>query len=97
MSSSYWCQWFVSTKPINTKATNITSTASINCHSKKVRDCHIFFAFSFISNHITIDNYYCLLSLCKAKMHWCTNNIKMGNNEIKNVCIKNYMVIIMMT
>ena len=28
----------VSTKKINTIATNVTSTASINCHSKKVRD-----------------------------------------------------------
>ena len=30
----------VSTK--KTIATNVTSTASINCHSIKVRDCHIF-------------------------------------------------------
>ena len=28
----------LSTKKTNTMATNITSTASINCHSKKVRD-----------------------------------------------------------
>ena len=28
----------VSTKKINTIAANVTSTASINCHSKKVRD-----------------------------------------------------------
>ena len=25
----------------NTIATNVTSTASINCHIKKVRDCYI--------------------------------------------------------
>ena len=31
----------VSTKMTNTVATNVTSTASINCHSKKVRDCYI--------------------------------------------------------
>ena len=31
----------VSTKKTNTIATNVTSTASINCHSKKVRDCYI--------------------------------------------------------
>ena len=30
-----------STKKTNTIATNVTSTASINCHSKKVRDCYI--------------------------------------------------------
>ena len=28
-------------KKTNTIATNITSTNSINCHSKKVRDCYI--------------------------------------------------------
>ena len=31
----------VSTKKTNTIATNVTSTASKNCHSKKVRDCYI--------------------------------------------------------
>ena len=31
----------VSTKMTNTIETNVASTASINCHSKKVRDCYI--------------------------------------------------------
>ena len=31
----------VSTKMTNTIATNVTSTASINFHSKKVTDCYI--------------------------------------------------------
>ena len=31
----------LSTKKINTKATNVTSTASINWHSKTVRECYI--------------------------------------------------------
>ena len=31
----------VSTKMTNTIARDITSTASINCHSKKVKDCYI--------------------------------------------------------
>ena len=31
----------VSTKKTNTMATNVTTTASINCHSKKVRYCYI--------------------------------------------------------
>ena len=31
----------VSAKMTNTIATNIVSTASLNCHSKKVRDCFI--------------------------------------------------------
>ena len=31
----------VSTKKTNTMATNVTITASINCHCKKVTDCYI--------------------------------------------------------
>ena len=31
----------ISTKKTNTIGTNVMSTASINCHSKKVRDCYI--------------------------------------------------------
>ena len=30
-----------STKITNTIVTNVTSATSINCHSKKVRDCYI--------------------------------------------------------
>ena len=30
-----------STKMTTTIATNVTSTASINCHCKKIRDCYI--------------------------------------------------------
>ena len=32
---------FASTKKTNTIATNVTSTASINCHSKKVSGCYV--------------------------------------------------------
>ena len=45
--------------------TNVSSTTSINCHSKKVRDI----AYNFISDHITTDNYYHLLLLCKTKRY----------------------------
>ena len=31
----------VSTKKTNAIATNVTSTASINCHSKKVSGCYV--------------------------------------------------------
>ena len=31
----------ISTKKTNTITTNVTTTALINCHSKKVRDCYI--------------------------------------------------------
>ena len=58
----------VSTKKIYITATNVMSTASINCHNKQVKDCYIF-AYRFISDNITIDSYYYLLSLCKTKKH----------------------------
>ena len=55
----------VSTKMINTTETYITK----NCHGKKV--VSLYFDYSFISNHITIDQvllitYYYLLSLSKT-------------------------------
>ena len=54
----------VSTKKENTISTNVTSTASINSHSKTSNRL-LYFAYSFISNHIITDNYYYLLSLWK--------------------------------
>ena len=42
----------VLTKMTNTKATNVSK----KCQSKKVRV--LYFAYSFISDHITIDNYF---------------------------------------
>ena len=54
-----------------TIGTNVTSTASINCHSIKVKRL-LYFTHPFISNDISTDNYYYLLSLCKTKR----NNIK---------------------
>ena len=58
----------VSTKAKNTIATNVTSTASINCQSKKVRDCYILHIvlLTIISLLIVIINCY---SLCKTKRH----------------------------
>ena len=56
-----------SNKRTNTIAINITSTASINYHSKK--KILLYFAHSFISDHIIINNYYYLLSLCKTKRY----------------------------
>ena len=57
----------VSSKMTNVIATNVMSTASKNCHSKKKR--LLYFAYNFITDHVTIDNYCYLLSLCKTKMH----------------------------
>ena len=52
----------LSIKETKTIVTNVTSTASISYHSKKVRDCYILHR--SIINHITIDNYYYYLLLC---------------------------------
>ena len=51
----------LSIKETKTIVTNVTSTTSISYHSKKVRDCYILHG--SISNHITVDNYYCYLLL----------------------------------
>ena len=51
----------VSTKRTNTIATNLP----INSDHNKVRH-KIDFAYNFIIDHITINNYYYLLSYCKA-------------------------------
>ena len=56
----------VLTKKTNSIATNVTSTASVNCHIKKSKRL-LYFAQSSISNHITINNYYYLLLSCKGK------------------------------
>ena len=75
----------------NTKAINVTNTASINCHSKKVRDIFyitiylpilrymLYFTYRFIGDDIAIDNYYCLLSLCKTNRY--NIKLKMRNSK----------------
>ena len=57
----------LSIEKTNTIAANVTSTASINCYSKKKG--LLYFGYSFISDYITINNYHDLLSLCKTKKH----------------------------
>ena len=71
------------TKKTNTIATNFTITASINFHSKKSKRL-LYFAHSFISDHVTVDN-YCYLLLCKTKR----NNIKWKIKNFKKVRMKN--------
>ena len=55
----------IATKKTNTAATNITSIVSISCDSKKVIDCYILHT---VLLAINLDNYYCLLLLCKTKV-----------------------------
>ena len=57
----------LTTKKTNNITANATSTASIDCHSKKVKDCYILH--SFIGDRITIDNYCYFLPLCKTKRY----------------------------
>ena len=45
------------TKKTNTIATNVSSAASINCYDTKGKGL-LYFTDSFISDHITVDNYY---------------------------------------
>ena len=56
----------LSTKKTNAIATNVTSIASVNWHSKKVRDCYVLH--SVLLAFILLYNYYYLLSLCKKKV-----------------------------
>ena len=78
----------VSTK--YTITTIVTSNASTNCHTIKVRDCHILH--SFIIYHNTIENYYYLLSLCKTKRY----NKKSKIMNFKKFVLKFLYVIILM-
>ena len=50
---------------INTAAAIVMSTASINCHMLRL----LYVAYSIISDHITLDDNYHLLLLCKAKRY----------------------------
>ena len=73
----------VSTRKVNAIATNVTCTTSINCHGKESKRL-LYFANSFISGHITIDNYYYLLSLSKIKKY----NIKWKIIKFKKFVLK---------
>ena len=53
------------TKKANTIVTNMTSTASISYHSKKVGDCCILYTVLLVI--ILLYNFYCLLLLYKTK------------------------------
>ena len=86
----------IATKKINTiatKKTNVVSTALINCHNRKVTDCYILHTVLLVINHITIDNYYYLISLCKTKRH----NMKWKIMNLKKFALKIVPVIISMT
>ena len=61
-----------------TIATNVKSTASINCHSKKVKDCYILHTVLLVIILLLI------IIMQNKKVQY-----KMENNEFKKVCIKN--------
>ena len=81
----------LSTKKVNTIAANVTSTASMNWHSKKSKRL-LYFAYSFISDHIAIDDYYYLMLLFKTKRY----NIKWKIMKFKKFVFKIVRVIISM-
>ena len=82
-----------STKETNTIATKKTNIASINCHGKKSKR-FLYFACSFSSDHITIDNYYYfMLLLYKTKR--C--NIKWKIMNLEKFVLKIIRAIILMT
>ena len=74
----------LSTKKTNILTTNVTSTASINCHSKKVRDCYIL--------HTVLLAIILLLIIIAICYHYAKQKgiYKMENNEFKEVRIKNF-------
>ena len=74
----------VSTKQTNSIATNVTSTASIYCHSKKVRDCYILYTVLLAIIQLLTITIICYHYTKKR------HNIKMENNEIKKLLIKNH-------
>ena len=76
----------------NTIALNVTSTASINCHSKKVREPYILHAVLLVIMLLLII-YYCLMLSCKTKT--CNKRWKIIN--FKKFVLKIVRVIISMT
>ena len=93
------CDEIISVTDIaSTKMTNtITTNMSTNSYDKKSKIL-LYIAHSFLSDHITVDNYYFFLSLCiskvKTKKHWCTKNIKRKISNFKKFVIKIVCVII---
>ena len=79
----------VSKKTTNIIATNITSTALINCHNKKVRDCYIL--------HTVLLVILLLLIIIICYYYAKQKVIKMENNEFKNILLRIVRVIIFMT
>ena len=69
----------VSTKKTNPIARNVMSTASINCHRKKVRDCYILHTVLLVIILLLI------IIIIGRKVKY-----KMENNELKKVRFKNH-------
>ena len=81
----------VSTKITNTLGKNM----SINSHRRRVRYkiycyiLHTVLSVIIILMIITIFWYHYVKHRSKQEKYWCTDNIKMENNEYCNVCIEN--------
>ena len=75
----------VSTKKTNTTAKNVMSTAPINCHSKKVRDCYILHTVLLVIILLLIITIIAIIMQNKNEL---IHIYKMENNEIEKVRIK---------
>ena len=77
----------------NTISANVTSTISSNVCRKKVRYemdrfiLHIFYIFCHILFIVITQN---TSKNKKKKTHWRANNLKLKNNELKNVSIRSH-------
>ena len=77
----------VSTKNLFNIATNVTSTASINCHIKKVKYCYILHTVLLVVILLLIITIVCYFMQKKNAQY------KVENNKIKKVCIKIYVLL----
>ena len=74
----------LATRKTNTITKNVTSTASISCHSKKVRDCYILHTILLVIKLLLIIIIICYITQNKKIQY------KMENKEFKKVRIKNH-------
>ena len=81
---------FASAKKTNTIATNVTSTASINFQSKKLRGCYILHTVLSVIMLLFVSVIICYLQNIKVQY-------KIETNELKKIVLKIMRVIISMT
>ena len=87
----------VPTIVMSTVSTNVTRTASINVHNKKVRykmNCYILYMVLLVVILlfiITVIGYHYAKNKSRQKKYWPTNNAEMEKDESKKHSIINHM------